>query len=596
MRREAGLLSTAKINDAIIRGAAETDAVDVVAVASRDEAKARAYAAERGLARPTARTRRCWATTSWTPSTSRCRTACTTSGRYALAAGKHVLCEKPYTRTPAEVDEAFDAAEAAGLVLMEAFMYRHHPQTKEIERLVREGAVGRLRAVHSVFSFPLTDLANIRASAELAGGALMDVGCYCVSGARIVAGDPVSVFAEQVVVDNGIDMATYGTMRFWDEVVAQFEASFLAPERQSLEIVGSDGVLRAGRRGGSTGAANSSRAGRRAQGDARRGGQLVHPSARELRGRGGPRGTGAARSRRRDGAGARDRRALPLRRVGRVRLALTRGRGAGQGHGLLERQAATPGEQRLQLERLGDLRAHPPRPSRLLGLRRAPEGPELRLERAGEHAGALEVVTCRSDVRRDPDRIRRSLAVPEPLCRVQGRVQVAARLPDLSDGRFEAREVQVRDRDPVVVADLLLERCVATAAARALSNSPRPSYALARFASITPTPCRSAVVPSCSSDASYSGTAARRSPSAALQAPSSPSARAISRGSPSCSTRGSTVVQSSRARWKSPAANAITPASPSVRACSAGGTSPDRSTASSRRWRPSSMYPRTRQK
>jgi len=227
-----GLLSTAKINDAIIRGAAGTDAVDVVAVASRDKAKAGAYAAERGLARSYGSYEALLADAEldavyvslpngmhheWTLN--------------ALAAGKHVLCEKPYTRTPAEVDEAFDAAEAAGLVLMEAFMYRHHPQTKEIERLVREGAVGRLRAVHGVFSFPLTDLANIRASAELAGGALMDVGCYCVSGARIVAGDPVSVFAEQVVVDNGIDMATYGTMRFWDEVVAQFEASFLAPER-----------------------------------------------------------------------------------------------------------------------------------------------------------------------------------------------------------------------------------------------------------------------------------------------------------------------------------------------------------------------------
>jgi predicted dehydrogenase len=163
----------------------------------------------------------------------------------ALAAGKHVLCEKPYTRHPAEAVEAFDAAEAAGLVLMEAFMYRHHPQSATIQRLVRDGAVGRVLAVKAVFSFPLADLTNVRALPELDGGALMDVGCYCVSGSRLVAGDPVSVLAEQVVGETGVDMALYGTLRFPDDAVAQIEASFLAPERQSLEVVGDGGVLRA---------------------------------------------------------------------------------------------------------------------------------------------------------------------------------------------------------------------------------------------------------------------------------------------------------------------------------------------------------------
>jgi predicted dehydrogenase len=73
----------------------------------------------------------------------------------------------------------------------------------------------------------------------------MDVGCYCVSGSRLVAGDPVSVLAEQVVGETGVDMALYGTLRFPDDAVAQIEASFLAPERQSLEVVGDGGVLRA---------------------------------------------------------------------------------------------------------------------------------------------------------------------------------------------------------------------------------------------------------------------------------------------------------------------------------------------------------------
>ena len=123
-------------------------------------------------------------------------------------------------------------------------MYRHHPQTATIERLVRERAVGRLLAIKAVFSFALTDLTNVRALPELDGGALMDVGCYCVSGSRVVGGEPVSVLAEQVVGETGVDMALYGTLRFPDGVVAQIEASFLAPERQYLEVVGDGGVLR----------------------------------------------------------------------------------------------------------------------------------------------------------------------------------------------------------------------------------------------------------------------------------------------------------------------------------------------------------------
>jgi predicted dehydrogenase len=241
-----GLLSTANINRQILVGARGAGQVDVVAVGSRDGAKAQTYAGEHGIAKAHGSYEALLEDTDvdavyislpngmhheWT--------------MRALAAGKHVLCEKPYTRHPAEAVEAFDAAEAAGLVLMEAFMYRHHPQSATIQRLVRDGAVGRVLAVKAVFSFPLADLTNVRALPELDGGALMDVGCYCVSGSRLVAGDPVSVLAEQVVGETGVDMTLYGTLRFPDDAVAQIEASFLAPERQSLEVVGDGGVLRA---------------------------------------------------------------------------------------------------------------------------------------------------------------------------------------------------------------------------------------------------------------------------------------------------------------------------------------------------------------
>ncbi len=241
-----GLLSTANINRAILQGAAEADGVEVVAVGSRDGARAQSYASEHGIPRAhstyeglleDAEVDAVYVSLpngmhhEWT--------------MRALAAGKHVLCEKPYSRHPAEVEEAFAAAESAGLVLTEAFMYRHHPQTKTIQQLVLDGAVGRILTLRATFSFPLTDLTNVRAIPELDGGALMDVGCYCVNGCRLVAGEPVTVLAEQVTGETGVDMALYGTMRFWDDVVAQFEASFLAPERQLLEVVGDQGVLRA---------------------------------------------------------------------------------------------------------------------------------------------------------------------------------------------------------------------------------------------------------------------------------------------------------------------------------------------------------------
>jgi predicted dehydrogenase len=239
-----GLLSTANINRAILAGAAKTDRADVVAVASRDAARAQAYAAEHGIATAHGSYEALLADADvdavyislpngmhheWT--------------MHALAAGKHVLCEKPYTRRPEEAEEAFDAADAAGLVLAEAFMYRHHPQTARIARLVAEGAIGRLCAVKTTFTFPLQDLSDVRAQPGLDGGSLMDVGCYCVSGIRLLAGDPEHVRGEQVTGTTGIDMAFHGTLRCADDVVGQFEASFRSPQRQSLEAVGEDGVL-----------------------------------------------------------------------------------------------------------------------------------------------------------------------------------------------------------------------------------------------------------------------------------------------------------------------------------------------------------------
>ena len=239
-----GLLSTANINRAILAGAAKTDRVDVVAVASRDAQRAETYAAEHGIATAHGSYEALLAD----PDVDAVYISLPNGMHHewtmqALAAEKHVLCEKPYTRHPGEAEEAFDAADAAGLVLAEAFMYRHHPQTATVARLVADGAIGRLCAVKATFTFPLHDLSDVRALPELDGGALMDVGCYCVSGIRLLAGEPEHVRGEQVTGTTGIDMAFHGTLRCADDVVGQFEASFRSPQRQSLEAVGETGVL-----------------------------------------------------------------------------------------------------------------------------------------------------------------------------------------------------------------------------------------------------------------------------------------------------------------------------------------------------------------
>jgi len=239
-----GLLSTANINGQILGGAGETDRVEIVAVGSRDGAKALAYAAEHGIARAHGSYEALLEDEGvdaiyiglpngmhheWT--------------MRALAAGKHVLVEKPYTRHAAEAEAAFDAADAAGLVLMEAFMYRHHPQTAVVRDLVVGGAIGRLQVVKTTFSFALEDPTNVRALPELDGGAMMDVGCYCVSAIRLLAGEPHQVSGEQVIGLTGVDMALHGTLRCADDVIGQFEASFRSPRRQRVEVVGDEGTI-----------------------------------------------------------------------------------------------------------------------------------------------------------------------------------------------------------------------------------------------------------------------------------------------------------------------------------------------------------------
>ena len=162
----------------------------------------------------------------------------------AVEAGKHVLCEKPLALSVAEVDAIADAASRHGRVVTEALMYRHHPQSGLVVRLVREGAIGDVRRIRGSFRFMHTRPGDARWQREMGGGCLWDVGCYPVSFARMVVGaEPVEVSAEQVTGPTGVDIAFAGHLRFADGVVVQMDASFSAPFHTIMEITGTTGTL-----------------------------------------------------------------------------------------------------------------------------------------------------------------------------------------------------------------------------------------------------------------------------------------------------------------------------------------------------------------
>jgi predicted dehydrogenase len=243
-----GILSTASISGrSILPAARASERGRVVAVASRDGARAEAYARENDISRAFGSYDELLADPEIDavyiplPNSLHAEWAIR-----AVEAGKHVLCEKPFSPSAAEVSAAFDAADANGVLLMEAFMYRHHPQTARAAALVSSGAIGDPRFVRTILAFPgvrFFRADNIRFDPGLAGGALMDVGSYCVSGARLVGGEPVRVHGTQVLGPTGADLSFAGTLEFEGGLLAQFECGFTSHVRSELEVIGTEGRL-----------------------------------------------------------------------------------------------------------------------------------------------------------------------------------------------------------------------------------------------------------------------------------------------------------------------------------------------------------------
>jgi xylose dehydrogenase (NAD/NADP) len=241
-----GVLSTARINAKFLAGVARSDECDVLAVASRDADRAATYARANGIERSYGTYEQLLDD----PDVEAVYISLPNSMHIewterALHAGKHVLCETPLTRRAADVEASFDVAESADRLLMEAFMWRHNPQTDRVVELVAEGAIGRPTLVRAAFSFAIRpgDEANVRLSAGLDGGALMDVGCYCVSAARLLAGEPEAVSGHQLIGGDGVDVAFAGSMRFGSGMLAHFDAGIALADRDELEIIGDEASL-----------------------------------------------------------------------------------------------------------------------------------------------------------------------------------------------------------------------------------------------------------------------------------------------------------------------------------------------------------------
>lgn len=240
-----GLLSTANINRRLIPAIRASRRGELVAVASRTQERADEYAREWNI--PTA------------------------FGSYedliasdavdvvyiglpnhlhaewtirALRSGLHVLCEKPFTISLKEMDAVMDAADETGNVVAEAFMYRHHPQTKLVGEWIGDGRLGEVRLVRGVFNFTVRQSHNVRLVPEYGGGSLWDVGIYPVSFAQYVFGGPPEVVSGfQMLGDSGVDEMFTGQLRYAGDRLAQVSSSLGTPSYTAIEILGTEGRL-----------------------------------------------------------------------------------------------------------------------------------------------------------------------------------------------------------------------------------------------------------------------------------------------------------------------------------------------------------------
>jgi predicted dehydrogenase len=243
-----GTLGAAKITPgALTKPAREVPEVEVVAVAARDRARAERLARKRGI--PTVHDS--YEALLADPGVDAVYNPLPNGlhGRWTLAAldaGKHVLCEKPFTANADEAEKVAAAAASSGLVVMEAFHYRYHPLIARVLEILRGGELGSLRRVDTRMCFPLPFPHDIRYQLDLAGGATMDAGCYAIHQARTLAGiEPTVTDAQAKCSSPGVDRWLRAELRFSDELTGSVESALMSSRLISLSarVEGERGTL-----------------------------------------------------------------------------------------------------------------------------------------------------------------------------------------------------------------------------------------------------------------------------------------------------------------------------------------------------------------
>jgi D-xylose 1-dehydrogenase (NADP+, D-xylono-1,5-lactone-forming) len=240
-----GILGTARINRRLVPAFHASRRSELVAVASRDLARAAAHAREHGIPHAVEGYDTLLDDSSidavYIPLPNTEHVPWTLE---AIASGKHVLCEKPLALDARDVERIAAAAADAQVIVEEGFMYRHEPMTARVLGLLNDDAIGEVRAIVSGFTFALQGDTNIRLNPALGGGALWDIGCYPVTYAQLIAGrEPTLASGIAHLADSGVDDEFMGMLRFDRGVTANIYVSFRAEHRTWLEIIGTDGSV-----------------------------------------------------------------------------------------------------------------------------------------------------------------------------------------------------------------------------------------------------------------------------------------------------------------------------------------------------------------
>lgn len=240
-----GILGAARIAGEFVRGVGPSETVQVVAVASRDPAKAERFRQEHGLLRSHGSYEALLADPDieavYNPLPNSLHAQWSIG---ALAAGKHVLCEKPLAVSSEQARAMFATARAHGRVLVEGFPYRSQPHSAELRRLVQSGAIGRLVSIQAAFGLTFADAGNFRWDPALGGGAMLDLGTYPVSLVRMLTGQrPIRVHAVADWHASGVDRTVVATLEHASGVLAQVSCSFSTGVHRQATIAGTDGVI-----------------------------------------------------------------------------------------------------------------------------------------------------------------------------------------------------------------------------------------------------------------------------------------------------------------------------------------------------------------